>query len=634
MKIKLVKVTVENYRGIDSCTISSLGSMNILVGPNGIGKSSLANAVARFLPALYRWPSLLRDGDFRFHDRASAHPIHLTFDFTLSLSTEEATAVSVQQHEAATPNEGGITLRGVVRIEGQRTESGDSKGMLNEGAPAQCRTTLFLKHNGAELPAPEGLGERVGQLPGAPSTRVMGGINVVQPPDSQPRQYEPIITTQIEPASGRVKVSHGKREKSPARHAATEDRPNISADGLRARLHQDLTSGERAEEVREHHPELVPRMIAAYNHLRGARQFTEMAPGSGSQPMLRTTAGMWVLWSSLSAGERCLFAFAMLKEVVSLGETLLLIIEEPEANIHISLQTHLLRELVRYSNGHQVFISTHSTGFLELAELGAKAARIFLLSPQGDGMEVVDVSSLAPAPVLQQLGMTARSVGHPKFRVLVEGISDAAFFQACLEQLVRPEIRESLPGLVEFVVCGGPNVIKKHAVADSSRAPGLVRDDLVENARAKLNLARPGVSQFVLFDADGDSSSADELHNALQSKLNDPSLTVIRPWYRTLESLYSPELWWAAYPRKQRRIGTLPRVVTDATLRRWETPHAILSHLFEKVPSADTLTKRKAGNGFRVARAVRESDWATENAQNLDGLQQIAEALDGCTTTR
>lgn len=630
MKIELVNITVENYRGIDSCTITGLSAMNILVGPNGVGKSSLANAIARFLPALYGWPALLRDGDFRFCDRVSAHPIRIFFDFTLALSTKEAKALSVQQYGTEKLSESGINLQCVLRIESQRTESGVSKGMLNEGEPAMVQRTLFLMDKGVEFAAPDGLGERIGQLHGAPSTRVIGSVHVIEPPDTHEREYEQVITHKIEPATGRIQVSHGKKEKSP-RHAATVDRPNISYDALRARLHQDLTNGKRAEEVRARHPNLVSRMITTYNRLRGACQFTEMAPGSGSDPMLRTTAGTWVLWSSLSAGERCLFAFAMLEEVITLDEAFLLIVEEPETNIHISLQTHLLRELVKYSSNYQVFMSTHSTGFLELDELGFNAAKIFLLSPQNDGIEIVDVSKLAPVPVLEQLGMTARSVGHPKFRVLVEGISDAAFFQACLEQLVLPALREQLPTLVEFVVCGGPNVIRKHAIANGILAPGFVRDDLIENARVKLNLVRSGVRQFVLFDADGDSSNADKLYKELEAKLNHPTLTVIRPWYRTLESLYSPELWWEAYPGKRRRDGNLPSVVVDTNLRRWKKPLAVLSYLFENVPSADTLSKRKAENGFRVAKAVREKGWARENMQYLDGLRQIAEAMNDST---
>lgn len=630
MKIDLVKIIIENYRGIESCEISGLSEMNILVGPNGVGKSSLANAIARFLPALYGWPVLLRDGDFRFHDRKSAPPIRLSYEFTLSLSAKDASELNIQQYGIEIASEKILAIQCMLHIESQRTESDVSKGMLNEGEPAQVQRLLSLKHEGKDVNADE-LGKRISQLSKAPSIRVIGGVQVVEPPETQPRKYEPVITTRIEPTTGRIQVSHGKKEKT-SRHAATVDRPNISYDGLRARLHQILTNGERAKEVLSSHPDLVPRMIEAYNRLRGACQFTEMAEGSGSDPMLKTTAGTWVLWSSLSAGERCLFAFAMLEEVISLDEAFLLIVEEPEANIHISLQMHILRELIEYSKKHQVFMSTHSTGFLELEELGENVAKIFLLSPENNGIEIVDVSTLAPANVLEQLGMTARSVGHPKFRILVEGISDAAFFQACLEQLVQPSLRNNLSGIVEFVVCGGPNVVGKYSVADSSIAPGFVRDDLIMNARAKLNLVRPGQKQFVLFDADGDSSCADKLYKELTSKLNHATLTVIRPWYRTLESLYSPELWFEAYPHKRRKKdGDIPDLVADANIRRWEKPITVLSHLFEKIPSTNTLNKRKAENGFLVAKAVREKGWATENEKELGGLRKIVEALNSCT---
>lgn len=622
MKVSLTAIEIQNYRGIQQCDVRGLRRLNLIVGPNGVGKSSLANAVARFLPFLYGWPQTIRDGDLRFTELESAAPLLLRYQFDLELTRDEAQSVGLDCDTEV------LVERCLLRVTATRRDSGPSKGMLNAGEPAETEVKLvFLAGDDSEVAAPEGLGRALAALDHHPRTLVMGGVKAVPEPDMEPSEFEPVVHVSLMPGSGKHQVIQSQQlQLKSAPHAATSDRPFVSPGSLRARLHQLLTNGEKAMEVEQNHPGLIERILNDYNALRGSRQFVAMAPGSGSEPFLCTAEGTWVLWSGLSAGEQAIFGFAMLEEVsITRRERFVLIVEEPETNVHVSLQAHLLRRLQKYSDENQVFVSTHSTGFLEVDELAASDG-VFLLSPQDAGIEVVEVSTLAPSDVLQQLGMTARSVGQARVRVLVEGISDAAVFQSCLEQLVPTHLASSLPGLVEFVVCGGPGVVRTHSVVDSGMAPTLVADDLVENAQRKLNLARPGVVQFVLFDPDGDATDVAAFMRSME-QLNRDGVTVIEPWYRTLESLYSPDMWWAAYPGKRKKEAELPPAVLADEERRWMNPHAVVSALFKKVPTPETLAGRKAKNGFRVAKYIRENRWAEDNRHLLPGLERIASAI-------
>lgn len=105
----------------------------------------------------------------------------------------------------------------------------------------------------------------------------------------------------------------------------------------------------------------------------------------------------------------------------------ILLVEEPELHLHPGLETSIMRYLERTSGHRQVFITTHSTNFLDNAEM----TNVFLVSKSKKGATQVD--HLTPGDVEiyvpQELGLRLSSLFLFDRLVFVEGQSDESVFR-------------------------------------------------------------------------------------------------------------------------------------------------------------------------------------------------------------
>jgi putative ATP-dependent endonuclease of OLD family len=98
----------------------------------------------------------------------------------------------------------------------------------------------------------------------------------------------------------------------------------------------------------------------------------------------------------------------------------ILLVEEPEIHLHPALETSMMRYLKNRSRNCQVFITTHSTNFLDTAEMN----NVYLVTKE-DSTEIrqIDIGE-AEARIPQELGIRLSSLFMFDRLVFVEGISD------------------------------------------------------------------------------------------------------------------------------------------------------------------------------------------------------------------
>lgn len=116
---------------------------------------------------------------------------------------------------------------------------------------------------------------------------------------------------------------------------------------------------------------------------------------------------------------------------LELEEPELLIIEEPEVHLHPGLEVALLDYLKQKSNETQIFLSTHSTSFLDQAE----DSSVYLIR-SGPGGNATRLSfGTDDVDLLSELGLRLSSVFMYDRLVFVEGPTDEAVLRAWAKNL-------------------------------------------------------------------------------------------------------------------------------------------------------------------------------------------------------
>ena len=122
------------------------------------------------------------------------------------------------------------------------------------------------------------------------------------------------------------------------------------------------------------------------------------------------------------------------------------LIEEPEVHLHFGLEQKLFRYLMNVAATKQLFITTHSTGFID----SSGSTGIFLVkkgSDRGIGIEMLNDTEMTNA--LLDLGISLSSILLAKVLVFVEGPSDEFILRAYLESR-HPDIPMSAISVVKM----------------------------------------------------------------------------------------------------------------------------------------------------------------------------------------
>ncbi len=103
-----------------------------------------------------------------------------------------------------------------------------------------------------------------------------------------------------------------------------------------------------------------------------------------------------------------------------LGKPKILLVEEPEVHLHPALETTMMRYLKSISSDCQVFLTTHSTNFLDTADM----KNVYLVSKTGSTQVRLLNMEDAEAEIPKELGIRLSSLFMFDRLVFVEGSSD------------------------------------------------------------------------------------------------------------------------------------------------------------------------------------------------------------------
>jgi putative ATP-dependent endonuclease of the OLD family len=136
----------------------------------------------------------------------------------------------------------------------------------------------------------------------------------------------------------------------------------------------------------------------------------------------------------------------------------ILLIEEPEIHLHPALETSMMRYLKNISLDCQVFVTTHSTNFIDTAEM----KNVYLVSKSSSTqVQLLDFEE-AETQIPKELGIRLSSLFMFDRLVFVEGPSDAAIIREWASTL-----RVNLSQLnVGFITMGGARNFSHYAQRD------------------------------------------------------------------------------------------------------------------------------------------------------------------------
>lgn len=185
-----------------------------------------------------------------------------------------------------------------------------------------------------------------------------------------------------------------------------------------------------------------------------------------------------------------------------------LLIEEPETNLHAAAERELLRHLTAWAKTRQIILSTHSTVFLDHAATIAEGTWVVT---RDQGESTVRRADTDFSGVLRAMGVRLSDMLSAERLVLVEGETDAEIIQAWFPELVLTRRTAVVP------LGGGDRayqvemIEKVFAAADAlGRTIVFLRDadNLSERNRAKLRqlgrvklLSRREIENYLLDQA-------------------------------------------------------------------------------------------------------------------------------------
>jgi energy-coupling factor transporter ATP-binding protein EcfA2 len=159
-----------------------------------------------------------------------------------------------------------------------------------------------------------------------------------------------------------------------------------------------------------------------------------VTPVSGSQvevAVIDPFSGARRNIKDLGAGVEQVLMAAYVGATQPVGSVIL--IEEPETNLHAAAERELLRHLIDWAKDRLIILSTHSTVFLDQA---ASASATTLVVERKDGLSQVKQADTEFTSVLRAIGVRLSDVLSAEKLILVEGEIDAEILQAWFPGLV------------------------------------------------------------------------------------------------------------------------------------------------------------------------------------------------------
>ncbi|WSB84543.1 AAA family ATPase [Streptomyces cellulosae] len=179
----------------------------------------------------------------------------------------------------------------------------------------------------------------------------------------------------------------------------------------------------------------------------------------------------------------------------------IMLVEEPEVHLHPALETALMEYLKNISKECQIFLTTHSTNFLDVGDL----RNVYMIRKEPDTqIQLLDVAEAEEA-VPQELGIRLSSLFMYDRLIFVEGPSDEQVLRTFADKLGVSFGQAALG----FVTTGGARNFTHYATASTLSFLGkrnvktvfvLDRDERDDEDLAKLQRQVSGISELQLLN--------------------------------------------------------------------------------------------------------------------------------------
>jgi len=493
-KVLLRSVEVQGFRSIEKAAIERCGRFNVLIGKNNSGKSNLLQAVSRFHEVMSAGEvvQIVPNSALDFFQRDMTKPIEITEVFSLLLSERDALLRNIIDEAPQVRNtiEGigpdvllAITIRilgssnlqyvsNIILVEPPSSGDGDHRERtileMSDDAATEISQHLIARnelekdrrwlvsfretfdagdwavvreqpelirarHYRLRLPSAQGrrpsreleettytfiekstsyedfrnrvdglvvdLAERGDEIRGKPLRHYVDTFSGEE--SSIPKYVSSLLA-----AVGEMKVLHLREQRRP-----------IGRDEAETLLQYKITRGGEAvlSSLKTKVRDLLGVTIDAFEQRTGGERVAEMdvddflveANGSGVREALRLALD------------------------VELQQPKLVLVEEPEVHLHPALERSMMQYLKETSKEAQVFITTHSSNFLDTTDM----KNVYLVTKNGS----TDVRLLAhqeiEAEIPEELGLSLSSLFLYDRLVFVEGVTDEAVIRALASTL-------------------------------------------------------------------------------------------------------------------------------------------------------------------------------------------------------
>ena len=393
--MRISDLEIQNFRSLKSVSLKNLGNMVVLIGANSSGKSNVLEALAMFFGQFDAAPSraLGAVSDYIWFDRDYRNPV--VFKFTLELDKSELDHVLGDQGTEFDLAESGNKVE-VTRVITGTPQSATlaTRDVSVNGKPIVQDSQFVHKESKPRVNAPPG-----GQQPPKPPVQATELLGRTLQGLSQLCQK-----TYVMIYAARNYVSPPTRI------------------GDRTQIIQPTITGELAQIGQS----LDRQQIAKWGRIEDSTK--KVSPAVED---LRVISNQVTLRES-NRDER--FPISLVggghQEVITIIHQLVVEsdifgIEEPEMHLHPQLARRLFNVLNEVSNRKQIFLATHSTMFVDHADL---ARTVFVRRKAKETVLETIAKSDDLAGLFYELGVRPSDVFFANGVLFVEGESDKVVF--------------------------------------------------------------------------------------------------------------------------------------------------------------------------------------------------------------
>lgn len=404
--MKIRRFRVKNYRSLHDVNLDEIGDLTILIGTNSSGKSNLLEAVMLFFNELD--PAVQRNigaiDEYVWYDREFRNAIE--FELTLELQREEVADFIppelLKEIEVKDKNTLSI-LRTITGTPSAAIWNTEAVKFNNESLIEGGKFTFEPKKKEAiEITRP------TEQIQSAPT-----------PKTPSPEYLGPILQSVSKRLKGRFKLVSAARN-----NAVTPSGITMRSAFIQAPVLGDLTSlGQPIGRPREDER----TWIAIDQKVKKAcRNIIDIRVMANRFTIREKESDMFFPIEATGGGYQEVMGLVcqLLKET-----RLFLGVEEPELHLHPELARKFFEILKEISTQNQIFVTTHSTTFVDQADL----QNTWLVKRVNAAMgKQTSVSKLSEPKdlrnVLHELGLRPSDVFYANGVIFVEGQSDRVVF--------------------------------------------------------------------------------------------------------------------------------------------------------------------------------------------------------------